>query len=552
MNIENTNFLNNSTFFSPIPQKELKGNYQPQATYPTKRELFFTTPDRCTTIHQAQTELGPSKNLCNSFYSPNFLSPNKEVVSDRFIPIRSNNTTKNLFDLADQLMSPPEKSETFSEESRNQMKYNTLLENQLLDVKHSDFFSRFKKSDHKSPPIKPKRDVKEDHETHDTVNTQQGSSHPQSTGPKLLLFKTPLRETTKKDQLQISPFMDIEKEEEETVLETFKTYRQVSKTPYKVLDAPSLVGDFYLDLIHWSARNQLAVSLGTSIWLWSGETSTVSKFCSKKSAEAEYTAVQWDPKGNVLSVGDSNGGLELFDFESSKLIFRSKEHFDRIDCISWNGPNLFSTGSRDSSILTYDLRVSDKPIIKFAGHTDEVCGLKWSPEGHLLASGGNDNKVFLWNLSKKEPVAQINEHNSAVKAMAWSPHQQNLLLTGGGYTDKTIKIWNTLSMTKISEIVTDSQVCNLLFSKNSNEFLSTHGLTGNQVIVWKYPELAKISVIDGQYSHSDRVLYLSDSPDGESIVTGSSDETLKFWKVFPKKEVKRKSNLLFPSMNDLR
>ncbi len=29
----------------------------------------------------------------------------------------------------------------------------------------------------------------------------------------------------------------------------------------------------------------------------------------------------------------------------------------------------------------------------------KVCGLKWSPDNSYLASGGNDNKLFIWNLS---------------------------------------------------------------------------------------------------------------------------------------------------------
>jgi len=35
--------------------------------------------------------------------------------------------------------------------------------------------------------------------------------------------------------------------------------------------------------------------------------------------------------------------------------------------------------------------------------------------------------------------------------------------------------------------------------------------------------------------HTSRVLYLSMSPDGETIVTGAGDETLRFWNIFPKK-----------------
>ena len=31
------------------------------------------------------------------------------------------------------------------------------------------------------------------------------------------------------------------------------------------------------------------------------------------------------------------------------------------------------------------------------GHTAEVCGLKWSPQGTMLASGGNDNLLSIWD-----------------------------------------------------------------------------------------------------------------------------------------------------------
>ena len=40
--------------------------------------------------------------------------------------------------------------------------------------------------------------------------------------------------------------------------------------------------------------------------------------------------------------------------------------------------------------------------------------------------------------------------------------------------------------------------------------------------------------------HTNRVLYLAMSPDGETIVTGAGDETLRFWNAFPKREKDRR------------
>ena len=61
--------------------------------------------------------------------------------------------------------------------------------------------------------------------------------------------------------------------------------------------------------------------------------------------------------------------------------------------------------------------------------------------------------------------------------------------------------------------------------------VSTHGYSQNQILVWKYPSLVQVAKLTG---HSYRVLYLAMSPDGEAIVTGAGDETLRFWNVFSK------------------
>lgn len=50
-------------------------------------------------------------------------------------------------------------------------------------------------------------------------------------------------------------------------------------------------------------------------------------------------------------------------------------------------PALTGSGGRDARILTYDLRMAQPRVRTLLGHTQEVCGLKWSPDGTTLASG---------------------------------------------------------------------------------------------------------------------------------------------------------------------
>ena len=48
-----------------------------------------------------------------------------------------------------------------------------------------------------------------------------------------------------------------------------------------------------------------------------------------------------------------------------------------------------------------------------------------------------------------------------------------------------------------------------MFSKNSNELVSTHGYSENAVVVWKYPSMKKLSILK---AHTSRVLYLAMDP----------------------------------------
>ena len=94
--------------------------------------------------------------------------------------------------------------------------------------------------------------------------------------------------------------------------------------------------------------------------------------------------------------------------------------------LAWND-NVISSGSRDRCILNRDIRQSDDYFRKLVAHKQEVCGLKWSPNGQQLASGGNDNKLMVWDTCTDAPLWKLSDHVAAVKAIAWSPHRVRAL-----------------------------------------------------------------------------------------------------------------------------
>lgn len=143
-------------------------------------------------------------------------------------------------------------------------------------------------------------------------------------------------------------------EEEELLTQPYKKQRAIPKAPYKVLDAPCLQDDFYLNLVDWSSKNVLAVGLGSCIYLWSATNGKVTKL-SDIGPNNKVTSVQWSRDGSHFAVGTHSGDLQIWDTTKNRLVKTLGGHEGRICAVAWNS-SFLSTGSRDNSILHRDLR----------------------------------------------------------------------------------------------------------------------------------------------------------------------------------------------------
>ena len=79
--------------------------------------------------------------------------------------------------------------------------------------------------------------------------------------------------------------------------------------------------------------------------------------------------------------------------------------------------------------------------MRYKAHNQEICGLKLSPDGTMIATGGNDNKMVLFSLKTMSKMAVWNEHNAAVKAIGFNPNDSSIA-SGGGTADRKIRIFS--------------------------------------------------------------------------------------------------------------
>ena len=382
----------------------------------------------------------------------------------------------------------------------------------------------------------------------------------------------------------------------------FESLRKIPQEPERILDAPNLTDNFYYNPLDWGAKNILSVCLGTYNYLWNYN-NLETNLLNRNKNEIEYCASGFMDNGVCIALGLSNGDIELWDIEKKIKIRTLKGHDDRVGTLAWNGYNLYS-GSKDTNIISHDVRIKNNMVMKLSGgHNKEVCIIKWNSDFKYLASGGNDNLVCLWDIRGKfnnnnnsfwdflnsqsddendsenmndeledefnsqknninnridnklnynflrkktfnkndniiEPLIIINKHKGPVRALAWSPWQRSVLATGGGKKDNCIRFYNADTKSVIGEYNTGSQVCQILWNKYEKEIISSHGNNKNPIYVWSYPKMNRITELTG---HLNRVLYMAMSPDGCTMVSGASDETLRFWNINERDIINKKN-----------
>ena len=160
----------------------------------------------------------------------------------------------------------------------------------------------------------------------------------------------------------------------------------------------------------------------------------------------------------------------------------------------------------------------------FSGHYGDVLGVKFSPDGEMIASASADNRIKLWKRNGSL-LATLGEkrggHKGSVNAVAFSPDGQ---LLASASTDNTIKLWKT-DGTLLKTLKGHRDTVNAVAFSPDGQLIASAG-NDKTVKLWKR-DGTLLRTLEG---HRGAVKAVAFSPDGQLIVSGSRDKTLKLWK----------------------
>jgi len=359
-----------------------------------------------------------------------------------------------------------------------------------------------------------------------------------------------------------------DKNQHQHPLSSSSSRRSIDSIPYLILDLPGLKDDFYCNVLDWSSSSSssssLAVALASRVYLFDPISSDHTVLVDlekeeKTSTPPTLTSLSWCPSNPIhLAMGTSLGVVRIYDTDTKEELVHSFSHTRDVLSLAWNphDPNMLVSGGRNGWLVIYDTRMYFPQVHCYKAHIGQICGLKWSPDGTNLASGGNDNVCRIWDhryMSNNSynyhtmleddssqrvqpccvPLYALSQHKAAVKALAWHPYQRGLLATGSGTADGHIRFFDLLDSGRLlQECDTKSQISSLNWSHDGKELLSAHGFPAHRHLsLWKYPS-KMITPIAQLSKDSGRILHVAMSPDGTSVCSASQNETLCFWRIW--------------------
>jgi cell division cycle 20-like protein 1 (cofactor of APC complex) len=137
--------------------------------------------------------------------------------------------------------------------------------------------------------------------------------------------------------------------------------------------------------VDWSDTNILGVGLASCVYLWSAETSQVTKLTDLTPEDDSITALNWvqhvsssncfaqistlspPGQGSTLAIGTRRGFVHIWDANACTKIRTMVKHGHRVGSLSWSGHTLAS-GSKDHTIRLCDTRSAENSFRELNGH----------------------------------------------------------------------------------------------------------------------------------------------------------------------------------------
>ena len=286
--------------------------------------------------------------------------------------------------------------------------------------------------------------------------------------------------------------------------------------------------------VTFSPDSKLVVSGGDdqTVRLWDVETGQCVKTLHGHSSWVY--AVAFSPDGKTLVNDNNDFALHEWDVAIGQplRVFPGHENWISTLAFAPDG-HLLASGSEDQSIRLWDVKSGS--CIKTLQVGERVRSVVFSPDGKVVASGSDAQDILLWDSGSGQQIAALRGHYDRVRVVAFARNPvsstDDILLASGG-EDEKIRIWQITRAAQEAKRIHKltghrGRIWSLAFSPGDNNLLASGG-DDSDIRLWDLRAETSIATLQ---AHTGRIYFLAFSSDGTLLASGSEDHTVRLWNI---------------------
>ncbi len=268
------------------------------------------------------------------------------------------------------------------------------------------------------------------------------------------------------------------------------------------------------------ARCAVTGSADATVRVWSPDFGA-EVFAFRQKAPVRSVAV--NPEGSRIAVAVGST-VHVWNVVKGEEDVALRGHDRQVNAVAFSPDGcLLATGGDDKAVRVWNATTGDE-LLTLRRHTEPVSAVAFSPDGGRLASSSYDSTVRLWDSQTGAEIFALTGHTRGVTAVAFSPDGSRLASVSD---DQTVRLWDTRTgVETLSLRGNHDLLAGVAFSPDGTR-LATAERDG-PVRVWDARPPAPDLVLQG---HTGEVTGAAFSPDGARLATSAADGTARLWDV---------------------
>jgi WD40 repeat protein/tRNA A-37 threonylcarbamoyl transferase component Bud32 len=286
-----------------------------------------------------------------------------------------------------------------------------------------------------------------------------------------------------------------------------------------------------------------------------------------KALAAPVLAAAWAPDGKLLAVAGTEKDspkanpvpvLRVWDVASGEARAVLRGHAGAISAVAFARNGQLASGSDDHTVRLWDLAAGKERLVLASRGSGNITSVAFSPDGQIVAAGTVNQTARLWDVTSGKERGALTGHTATVTCVAFLADGRTVAT---GSSDHTMRLWDVTTLREKSSFRDYRAAVTSLAMATDGQTLISGGGDG-RVRLWDpasgkerssspwyrlgafSPDSKTLALIDGPTvelwdaatsklrplrGHEELVQRLAITADGQTLVSSSSDQTVKIW-----------------------